>query len=68
MKIQICKKFSNVKKLEKKLTEAFPDEKIKVKSCINMCKKCKEQPVAKVKGRKLKAQRISKLIDKIDEL
>ena len=66
MKIEICKKFSNVKKLEEKLTQAFPDEKIKVKSCISMCKKCKEQPAAKVKGKKLKAQRIARLIEKID--
>lgn len=68
MKIQICKKFSKVDKLQKKLTKAFPEEAIKIKSCINMCKKCKDQPVAKVKGKKLKAQCISKLIDKIDEL
>ena len=68
MKIQICKKFSKVDKLQIKLTKAFPEETIKIKSCINMCKKCKDQPVAKVKGKKLKAQRISRLIDKIDEL
>jgi len=68
MKIQICKKFSNVKKLEKKLAKAFPEEKIKLKSCVSMCKKCKEQPVAKAAGKKIKAKSISKLIDKIDEL
>ena len=68
MKIQICKKFSKVNKLQKKLTKAFPDDKIIVKSCISMCKLCKKQPVAKVKGKKLKSQRISKLISKIDEL
>ncbi len=67
MKIQLCKKFSKVHKLELKLTQAFPDETIVVKSCISMCKQCKKQPVAKVNGKKLKAQRISKLISKIDE-
>ena len=65
MKIQICKKFSNVKKLEKQLAKAFPEEKIKVKSCISMCKKCKELPMAKVAGKKKKAKSISKLIEKI---
>ena len=68
MKIQICKKFSKVNKLQKKLTKAFPDDTVIVKSCINICKLCKKQPVAKVKGKKLKSQRISKLISKIDEL
>ena len=68
MKIQICKKFSKVNKLQKKLAKAFPDDTITIKSCINMCKLCKKQPIAKVKGKKLKAQRIAKLIDKVDEL
>ncbi len=68
MKIQICKKFSKVNKLQKKLTKAFPDDTIIVKSCISMCKLCKTQPVAKVKGKKQKAKRISKLISKIHRL
>ncbi|MGB5506177.1 MAG: DUF1450 domain-containing protein [Sulfurovum sp.] len=68
MKIQICKKFSKVNKLQKKLAKAFPDDTITIKSCISMCKLCKKQPVAKVKGKKIKAQRIVKLIDKVDEL
>jgi len=68
MKIKICKKFSNVNKLQKKLAQAFPDDKIIVKSCIDICKQCEDQPVAKVKGKKLKAQRIAKLISKIDAL
>ncbi len=67
MKIQICKKFSKANKLQKKLTKAFPDDTIIVKSCISMCKLCKKQPVVNVNGRKLKAKRISKLISKIDE-
>ena len=68
MKIQICKKFPKANKLQKKLTKAFPDDTIIVNSCISMCKMCKKQPVAKVNGEKLKSQRISKLISKIDEL
>ncbi len=68
MKIQICKKFSKADKLQKKLTKAFPDDTVIVKSCISMCKRCKKQPVAKADGEKLKAKRISSLIDKIDEL
>ena len=68
MKIEICKKFSKVNKLQEKLLKAFPDDTITVKSCISMCKLCKKQPVAKVSGNKFKAQRIAKLIDKIDEL
>ena len=68
MKIQICKKFSKVNKLQKKLTQAFPDDTIIIKSCISMCKLCQKQPVVKVKGKKLKAQRISQLISKIDKL
>ncbi|GIT99498.1 hypothetical protein TSL6_00050 [Sulfurovum sp. TSL6] len=68
MKIQICKKFSKVNKLQKKLIKAFPDDMVIVKSCISMCKLCKKQPVAKVDGNKLKAKRIPSLINKIDEL
>jgi uncharacterized protein YuzB (UPF0349 family) len=68
MKIQICKKFSKVEKLQKKLAKAFPDDTVIVKSCISMCKQCKKQPVAKVDGKKQKAKGISKLISKIEEL
>ena len=68
MKIQICKKFSKANKLCRKLNKAFPDDTISIKSCISMCKQCKKKPMAKVKGKKLKAQRIAKLIDKIDAL
>jgi uncharacterized protein YuzB (UPF0349 family) len=68
MKIQICKKFSKAEKLQKKLVKAFPDDTVIVKSCINMCKQCKKQPVAKVDGKKQKAKGISKLISKIEEL
>lgn len=68
MKIQICKKYSKGNKLQEKLTQAFPDHTITVKSCISMCKLCEKQPVAKVNGKKLKAKSISKLISKIDTL
>ncbi|WP_309498016.1 DUF1450 domain-containing protein [Sulfurovum sp.] len=66
MKIQICKKFSNANKLQKKLTQAFPDDTIIIKSCMSMCKLCKTQPVAKVKGKKFTAKRISTLISKLE--
>jgi len=68
MKIQLCKKFSKADKLQKKLVEAFPDDTITVKSCIDMCKRCKKQPVAKADGEKLKAKSISKLISKLNAL
>lgn len=68
MKIQICKKFTKVNKLQKKLEEAFPEGEVTIKSCIDMCKVCKMQPVAKVGGKKKKAKNISKLISKIDKL
>ena len=68
MKIQICKKFSKSDKLCRKLYKAFPDDTITIKSCISICKQCKKKPVAKVKGKKLKAQSIDKLINKINEL
>jgi len=68
MKIEICKKFSKVNKLQKQLTKAFPNDTIIVKSCISVCKLCKKDPTVKINGEKLKAKRISKLISKIDEL
>ncbi len=67
MKIQICRKFSKVSKLQKSLTTVFPDNVIIIKKCISMCKRCKNQPVAKVAKRKLKAKSISKLISKIED-
>ena len=68
MKIQLCKKFSKADKLQKKLAQAFPDDTITLKSCIDMCKRCKDQPVAKANGEKLKAKSISKLIYKLNAL
>ena len=68
MKIQICKKFSKINKLQKNLTKAFPDDTVIVKSCISMCKLCKNHPAVKVNSNKYKAERISKLITKINEL
>jgi hypothetical protein len=68
MKIKLCKKYPKIKTFEKNLSKAFPDASIQVKGCIGMCKKCKEQPVAKVDKKKLKVKKIEKLIDKIDAL
>ncbi|WP_309500097.1 hypothetical protein [Sulfurovum sp.] len=68
MKIQVCKKFSDTNKLQKKLAKAFVDDTITVKSCIDMCNICKQKPTASIDGTKLKAQSISKLISKIAKL
>ncbi len=68
MKIKICKRFPKVKKFHKKLTKAFPHDSITIKSCINMCKRCKELPVAKVDGVKIKGKSIKKIINKIEKL
>jgi hypothetical protein len=65
MKIKICKKFSKVNKLQRKLTIAFPDDTVIIKKCLNLCKICRYQPIAKSKGKRLKASRISELISKI---
>ena len=64
MKIKICKKFFIVNKLKNKLKKAFPEATIK-KECINLCKICKHQPVAKVNKSRFKAKRIAKLISQI---
>ena len=68
MKIKICKRFPKVKKFHKKLIKAFPHDSITIKSCINMCKRCKELPVAKVDGVKIKGKSIKKIINKIEKL
>ena len=65
MKIKICKKFSKRNKLQNKLSKAFPNDTIIIKKCLNLCKICKHQPIAKVKGKRFKAKRISELISKI---
>ena len=68
MKIKLCKKYSDIKSFEKKLSKAFPDATIKVKGCIDICKQCKNQPVAKVDKKKIKAKNIEKIITKIEAL
>jgi len=65
MKIKICKKFSKINKLQNKLSKAFPNDTIIIKKCLNLCKICTHQPIAKIKGKRLKAKRISELINKI---
>lgn len=66
MKIKICRKYTKINKLQKKLSKAFPDDDIVIRKCLNMCKICKAQPVAKAAKKKFKAKRISKLIEKIE--
>ena len=68
MEIKICKHFPKIKKFHKKLTKAFPDDTITIKSCINMCKRCRELPVAKVDGVKMRGKSIEKVINKIEKL
>ena len=68
MKIKICKHFPKIKKFHKKLSKAFPDDEIIIKSCISMCKICKKRPVAKVNGVKMQGTSIGKTIGKIENL
>lgn len=68
MKIKICKRFPKIKKFHKKLSKAFSDDDIIIKSCISMCKTCKKQPVSKVDGVKMKGKSIRKIIDKIENI
>ncbi|MCX6051100.1 MAG: hypothetical protein NTZ60_01180 [Campylobacterales bacterium] len=67
MLIKICKKYSKKNKFEKKLISNFPDAEIKIKSCIGMCKYCKEQPTADVDGKKIKKKSIKKFIKALKE-
>ena len=67
MLIKICKKYSKINKFEKKLISNFPDAEIKIKSCIGMCKYCKEQPTADVDGKKIKKKSIKKFIKALKE-
>jgi len=62
MLIELCKKYSKHKKLSKKLLRIYPDAKIKVKSCIGMCKNCKSKATAKIDGNKTKSKAIKKLL------
>lgn len=64
MKIKICKKFVKTNKLKNRLKKAFPKLTVK-RECIDLCEICKHQPVAKTKGTRFKAKRITELISKI---
>ena len=68
MKIKICKRFPKVNKFHKKLTKAFPNDTITVKSCISICKICKNQPVTRADGVKIKGKNMGKIINKIEKL
>ncbi|QOR61420.1 DUF1450 domain-containing protein [Sulfurovum sp. ST-21] len=68
MKIKICKHFHDIKKFKKKLSKTFPDDSVIVKSCIGMCKTCKQYPLAKIDGVKIKEKSIKKIIIKIEDL
>ena len=61
MKIKICKKFAKINKLNK----AFPDDMIVVTKCLSSCYACKHHFIAKVRGKEVKAKRISILISKL---
>jgi len=63
MKIKICKKFTKINKLNK----AFPDDTIVVKKCLSSCYACKHHFIANIKGKEVKAKRISTLISKLKE-
>ena len=68
MKIKICFEFPKVYKLQRKLMHTYPEYNIIIEHCIgDMCKKCKYQPVCKLKKKKLKARDISSLIAKIEK-
>ena len=68
MKIKICRRYTNITKLQNKLTKAFPNDTIIIKKCFSMCKICKHQPVPKIKDTKLKSSRISELISHINKM
>jgi len=67
MQIKLCKKYSKINKLVKKITLNYPSAKIKIKSCIGMCKYCKLMPTAIVDGEKIKKKSIKKFIKALDE-
>lgn len=67
MLIKLCKNYSKKNKLVKKLTLNFPDAKIKVKSCIGMCKECRSKPTANIDGKKFKKKSIKKFIKVLKE-
>lgn len=62
MIIKLCENYPNKEELLKELVLNFPDAKIKVKSCISMCKYCETQPTLKVNGKKIKKKSIEKII------
>jgi len=62
MLIELCKNYPKKNKFVKKLSEVSPDAKIKIKSCIGMCKYCKLQPTAIINGKKIKKKSIKKFL------
>ncbi|MCH9812789.1 MAG: hypothetical protein K0U47_02470 [Epsilonproteobacteria bacterium] len=62
MKIKLCKKYAKKKKLAKQLLLTYPNATIEIKSCIGICKHCKERPTAVIDSQKFKSKTIKKFI------
>lgn len=65
MKVRLCDKNKGISKVEKRLSDKFPDVDIKVKKCIDVCGDCSKAKVARVDGKKIVAGDKDELYEKI---
>ncbi|MRR07321.1 MAG: DUF1450 domain-containing protein [Deltaproteobacteria bacterium] len=65
MKVRLCDKNKGKNKLAKRLEEELPDLDVKIKKCIDLCDDCSKARIALVDGKKVVAEELDDLVNKI---
>jgi uncharacterized protein YuzB (UPF0349 family) len=65
MKVRLCDKNKGKTKVAKRLEEELPDLDVKIKKCIDLCGDCSKARIARVDGKKVVADELDELVNKI---
>jgi len=65
MKVRLCDKNKGKTKVAKRLEEELPDLDVKIKKCIDLCGDCSKVRIARVDGKKVVADELDELVNKI---
>ena len=65
MKVRLCDKNKGKSKVAKRLEEEIPELDVKIKKCIDLCGDCSKAKIALVDGKKVVADEIDDLVNKI---
>jgi len=65
MKVRLCDKNKGKSKVAKRLAVEIPELDIKIKKCIDLCGDCSKAKIALVDGKKIVADEVDDLVNKI---